>query len=127
MVSANENGYSLLELIVAFAIATSALTAVFGVASRSSAVTRQAKDLTVASLLAASLYAEAETPSLVRVAARRGIHGERYRWQVTTRDHASKGLSLREVVVEVSWPGVRGDATYRLAGLKPDATNREPR
>ncbi|HSC15545.1 MAG TPA: type II secretion system protein [Gammaproteobacteria bacterium] len=118
-----QNGYSLLELIVAFAVASSSLVAVLGIASRSAALTRNARDLTAATLLAQSLYAETEDPALLRSPLRQGEHAGRYRWRVSTRDHAQSApspLPLREVVVEVSWPRSGDEETYRLAGLEPD-------
>jgi general secretion pathway protein I len=120
-----QHGYSLLELIVAFAIASSSLIAVLGIASRSAALTRNSRDLTTATLLAHSLYAETEDPALLRSPLRHGVHAGRYRWQVSTRDHAqsaTSSLPLREVVVEVSWPRNGHDETYRLEGLEPDLT-----
>jgi general secretion pathway protein I len=120
----NQHGYSLLELIVAFAIASGALIAVLGIASRGAAATRNARDLTAATLLAQSLFAETEAAELVRSAARFGTHAGRYRWEVTTRERrdppVESPLPLREVVVEVSWPRGAGTGSYRLVGLKPD-------
>jgi hypothetical protein len=118
-----QNGYSLLELIVAFAIASGSLVAVLGIASRSAALARNARDLTEATLLAQSLYAETEDPAVLRSPLRQGVHAGRYRWQVSTRHHAQPApspLPLREVVVDVSWPRNRDVETYRLTGLAPD-------
>lgn len=124
MLRRTQSGYSLLELIVAFAIAASALIAVFSVASRGAAVTRSARDLTAASLLARSLYAETEEPDLSRAPLRQGVHAGRYRWRVTTQERpasdATSRLPLREVVVEVSWPRGGGSDEYVLSGLQPD-------
>jgi general secretion pathway protein I len=118
----NQHGYSLLELIVAFAVASSSLIAVLGTASRGAALTRNTRDLTTATVLAQSLYAETEEAVPLRSSTRRGVHADRYRWQVTSREHAQTATSflpLREVVVEISWPRSGGVQTYRLAGLKP--------
>jgi len=123
MSPSKQHGYSLLELIVAFAIASSSLIAVLGIASRSAALTRGARDLTAATLLAQSLYAETEDPALLRSPLRQGVSANRYRWQVSTREQAQSATSplpLREVVVEVSWPRNGDVETYRLAGLAPD-------
>ena len=118
-----QHGYSLLELIVAFAVASSSLIAVLGVASRGAVITRSTRDLTTATVLAQSLYAETENTALLRASMRQGMHADRYRWRVTSREYgqaATSSLPLREVVVDVSWPSSGGIETYRLAGLKPD-------
>jgi general secretion pathway protein I len=118
-----QQGYSLLELIVAFAVAAGSLIAVLGAASHGAAVTRNARELTVAASLAQSLYAEVEDTEQLRNAARQGTHAGRYRWRVTTAEHpetATSVLPLRDVVVEVSWPRNGEVETYRLVGLKPD-------
>jgi general secretion pathway protein I len=123
MAPSTQRGYSLLELLVAFAVASSSLLAVLGIASRSAALTRNARDLTAATLLAQSLYAETEDQALLRSPLRQGVHAGRYRWRVSTRDYpqsASSPLPLREVVVDVSWPRNGDVETYRLEGLEPD-------
>ena len=119
-------GFSLLEVLVAFAIAAMALGLLYQVMGGNA---RQAGDLTQrerAMMLAESLLAAHETvpPDGVNEASQ----DAGYAWQVRSQPYptpvansAPQAPHLHEVQVSVSWPD--GDATrsFELRSLRPES------
>lgn len=83
------NGFTLLEVMVAIAILSIALVAVYGSQSQSVSLASEAKLKTTAPLLAQAKIAEIEETEARDLTSSSGDFGEDfpgYRWEVTVRD-----------------------------------------
>jgi hypothetical protein len=127
MTPPGEQGYSLLEVLVAFAIAASALVVIFGVSSRTADGVTRSRDLATATMVAESLYAESGVSPYLEMAVRSGTYADRFQWRVATfaRREAAP-VELRQIRVDVSWLDRGKPRAYRLTGIKPKAVRLRP-
>jgi general secretion pathway protein I len=105
-----ERGFTLLEVIVAFAILTLSLAAVYEVYAASARRSAHLADRTPAIALAESLLAEGTVAPLNASAERSGAVGA-YRWTLRTTPvdpEVKSSLPVVSVKVDVSW----GSALY---------------
>ena len=79
-------GYTLIEVIVAFAVLAVALTLLLGTLTNSSRQVRWSADAGRAALLAQSVLDQADTEGALREGQRDGVFEDgRYRWQLRVR------------------------------------------
>ena len=117
-----ERGFSLLEALVAFSIAASALVAIFGVSSHTADEVVRSRDLATATMVAESLYAESGASPYVDTAVRTGNYADRFQWRITTFSQGSAApIELRQIRVDVTWLERGKPRAYRLIGIKPKA------
>lgn len=133
-------GFSLLEVLVAFAFFALAGTALFGVFSGALRNASAAEDYTRAVLIAESRLASLGIATVLSPGTQSGeVEGDKYRWALEVRPYQQPqdgagdgagsaaalaprlGVKLMEAEVVVSWPGPRGTSqqvtltTLRLA------------
>ncbi|MFC1534076.1 prepilin-type N-terminal cleavage/methylation domain-containing protein [Thermodesulfobacteriota bacterium] len=106
-----EQGFTLLEVMVALSIIAIALTAVLGMQSQSLSLASEAKFGTTASLLAQGKIAEIETLNTEDLVSSSGDFGEDfdgYSWQIEVNNvvlESTEGIfrHLRQIDLKVSW------------------------
>lgn len=106
---ARERGFTLLEVLVAFAILAFTLAASYGVFSDASRSVAAGERYGTALALAENRLAEVDAASPDAIWDGAGEYGEIYRWQVETRalpDSVAESVRLMPVIVSVSvtWP-----------------------
>jgi general secretion pathway protein I len=114
-------GFTLLEVMVAIAILSIALVAVYGSQSQSVSLASEAKLNTSAALLAQAKMAEIEAENVENLASDSGDFGEdfpNYRWDLTVSDVPSFGEQealkhLKQIDLTISNVG-QGKYTYKL-------------
>jgi general secretion pathway protein I len=127
MTSRCERGFSVLEVLVAFAIAASALVVIFGVASHTADEDARSRDLATATMLAESLYAESGVSPYVDTPVRSGTYGDRFQWRVTTFTRSETApMALRQIRIDVSWLDRGKQRAFRFIGLKPKTVRALP-
>ncbi|MBS7457778.1 type II secretion system protein [Coralloluteibacterium stylophorae] len=136
-----QRGYSLLEVIVAFALLAVGIGIVIGILSGGVRQVRAAQAASEAALYGESLIATRMAAGLVEPGREQGEFGDgRYRWTLTVEDYADPLLAeadagldapapppgrLRHVVLEVDWdeggPAQRLRLSTLHAGIDADA------
>jgi general secretion pathway protein I len=101
-------GFSLLEILVAFTIMGIALGIALNIFSTGVTTALLAEDYTIATQIAESLMASAGVEEPLIMGEKQGIEDERYRWQVTVQDGSvlipeQTQNALLEVRVTVEW------------------------
>ena len=121
-----QGGFSLLEVLVAFAIFSAGLGIIFQVYSVGSRTAAAGADYAAAALVARARAAEAGILDPRNSAEYRGTEAQGYDWVVrvipvadATPDLAAQSRLVQcEVAVEVSWEAPGGKRTLRLQTLK---------
>ena len=119
------NGFSLLEILVAFAIMAVALTIILRIFSSGVSNAIHSEDYTIATQIAESLMARTGVESPLQIGSSNGIEADKYRWQIQVSpfnqvsvNSAQTGLNtsteLWAVEVRVSW-GDEGQTTREIA------------
>ena len=122
-----EEGFSLLEVMVALAILGMALVAIFGLFSGGLAAAKLVKDYDQALFYAQQKMEELNLSPTLRPDVERGEFGESgYRWVTEVSSFSDNGweddgdspIKLVQVQVKVSWPGRQRERTLELNTLK---------
>lgn len=122
---ARQRGYSLVEVLVAFAIVALALTVLLRIFSAGVRNTAVSAEYAHAALVAESRLASADIgPRAAAVTA--GTEDEKYHWTTSIRpylpypDYTSpvRGLAAYEIHVSVAWPGERGERRIELGTIR---------
>ena len=123
MPRASQSGYTLIEVIVAFAVLALALTLLLGTLSGAARLVRQANDGGRAALYAQSLLDQAGVGSALQPGQQQGeFEDGRYRWTLQIAPYAdpgapllappgNAGAQLFELVLDIDWGP---DAAQRL-------------
>lgn len=117
---ARQNGFTLLEVMVAVAIMAIVLVSVYRMHSQTLAMNAAARFYTQAPLLAQSKLAELETASADKISGDSGDFGENfpgYRYTVSTEEIASEALGevandLKKIDITVAYN--ENEYVYRL-------------
>jgi general secretion pathway protein I len=120
-----EEGFTLLEVMVAMSIIAIAMTAVLNSQSQSVSLASEAKFSTTAALLAQNKIAETEWGNRLDLASDSGDFGEDfpgYTWQVNVEDVSmdlpeNVSNHLKEMKVTISW-GEEGVYRYELKAYR---------
>jgi general secretion pathway protein I len=120
-----EEGFTLLEVMVAMSIIAIAMTAVLNSQSQSVSLASEAKFSTTAALLAQNKIAETEWGNRLDLASDSGDFGEDfpgYTWQVNVEDVSmdlpeNVSNHLKEMKVTISW-GEEGAYRYELKAYR---------
>jgi general secretion pathway protein I len=120
-----EEGFTLLEVMVAMSIIAIAMTAVLNSQSQSVSLASEAKFSTTAALLAQNKIAETEWGNRLDMASDSGDFGEDfpgYTWQVNVEDVSmdlpeNVSNHLKEMKVTISW-GEEGVYRYELKAYR---------
>ena len=124
-------GFTLLEVLVAFAVLSIALAVLLQVFAQGFGGAERAQGVTGALLRAESRLAEIGRTRPLEAGEESGDFGDGYRWNTLIRAHGEGAAPANaplvrafEVVVRIDWRGARGQAvelrTLRLApGLNP--------
>jgi type II secretory pathway pseudopilin PulG len=107
----NDAGFTLIETLVAFAIAATSLALLFRINAGSSATAVLADEYVQATTLGRSLLAEQGATERSLNFTKTGVELEKYHWRVssqplrtaTSRDGGKPLFALREIAVEVTW------------------------
>ena len=129
----SEDGFFLMEVMVAISMIAIALTVAMGLQSRSISMASEAKFTTTASLLAQKKIAEIEAVPLEEVASESGDFGEDfpdYQWTLEINDldlfqQEEVASRLKKIDLDVSW-GENGTFHYYIRFyrfLKKDEKN----
>ncbi len=118
-------GFSLLEILVAFTIMAVSLGIMLNIFSSGVNTAIVAEDYIVATQLAESLMARAGVEEALEEGQRSGIEVEKYQWRVSVVEteapevEEQTELKLMNVSVEVSWDdGLQQDRTVELNTIK---------
>ncbi len=121
----SQRGFTLIEVIIAFAIVALALSAVFQIFStglRGSVVT---ENYNIATLLAESKLAGIGIEEPLDTGDQSGTFENGFQWQTTVRPYDDGGSSFTpgaiqafEVTVTVKWGGLNRERTVSLATLR---------
>jgi general secretion pathway protein I len=124
-----QRGFSLLEMIIAFAILAISLTVLLKIFNTGTHTALLAEDYTIAVQVAESLMARAGVETPLQAGQQAGIAEEKFNWQVTVIPFASAlheidmqtlSVDLVKVKVTVSWrdEGMSDDRVFELVSLK---------
>ena len=118
-------GFSLLETLVAFSIATLALGVIFQIYAKGTTAVVRAGDYAHAVAIAESRLAESGLPGAAEIAPGSGTDGK-FAWDVRRDDYAgetlgdsSSPLRLAEIEIDVRWQERGKSRSVRLVTLKP--------
>ncbi|MDE0002117.1 MAG: prepilin-type N-terminal cleavage/methylation domain-containing protein [Rhodospirillaceae bacterium] len=115
------DGFSLLEMLVAFTIAAISIGMIFNLFSGATASAAAARDTQYAVTLAQSLLAEYGSSPGVETAT--GVVAGRFEWSVETRPYEGRAptgaLALQQLSVEVTWATLGRRQSVTLQTLKP--------
>lgn len=118
----SEDGFTLLEVIVALAILSLSMVVVLQVLSQSAARTRDAEMLTRARILAQSLLEEVGSVIPVNVGVLDGEGAGGLRWRVLQKRYSvsrkATGVQLIEVTSEVSWGNYLSNRSISISSLR---------
>lgn len=117
-------GFTLLEVLVAFAILTFSLAGVFGVFSSSLNAARNGQEYAQATALAQERLAEIAAAGVAEIASATGDDASGYRWRVDVEEMldvpitpSASGLVPVMVVVSVEW-GRGGGRSVQLSTIR---------
>jgi general secretion pathway protein I len=123
-----QNGFSLLEILIAFSILSLSLGILLKIFSAGAATAAIAEDYTSAVQIAESLMAKTGVETLLKPGESTGIENEKYRWlvavqpflpSITKTDPKKMSVILYKVKVIVSWGDENeDDRQIELTSLK---------
>jgi general secretion pathway protein I len=120
-------GFSLVEILVAFAIASSSLGLLYNIQRNSQRAVISAAEHTVAAELARSLLAESRTHLDAATDSLAGTYADKYDWTLTITPYgpgsAAEGslLPLSTVSVQVSWHSGTSARQLAMTTVRPAA------
>ncbi len=120
----NEDGFTLLEILVSLAILSVSLATLLGIFSMSIARSRQSEDEMTARVLAQSLLEQAGAVTDPRLGTTSGQAGQRFTWHLalapydTTRNAQSAATPLAAMQASVIWQGTGGTRSLTLTSLR---------
>ncbi len=119
-------GFTLIEILVAFTIATTSLGLLYQIHANSTATILLSQDYQQATELAQSLVADLATTKRSVSFTEHGVSADKYRWTVraaelTSGSNVSDGapFRLRDVAVDVSWRARDKERHVSLHTAKP--------
>ena len=120
-----QSGFTLVEALVAFVIAATALGVLLQSFSGSLNSQRISQDYATASLLAETKLAEAEALLAGNQNLAEGVSGERYNWQVTRRPYAPEDVRFQEgplapyeLAARVTWSDAGKERSVTLSTMR---------
>ena len=128
----HQRGFSLLEVLVAFTIASIALGVLFQIYGSGARAGNLSQQYARATLLAESIMAETETTTPLLSGTEEGVALADYRWVRNIQPFESTGetaepdggrlshrnFALLEVTVEVGWNGAGKERSVKLKSLR---------
>lgn len=120
-------GFTLLEVLIAFAIATLGVAVLLQIYARMARLTDMTDDFSRALAVAQSVMAETGVLERLQAGAQSGAAGEQMRWQRTVEPVEGQSTEfvtvttasvLYEVTVQVSWGGARTERSLTLRSLR---------
>ncbi len=129
-----DGGFTLIETLVAFAIATTAVGLLFQIHGNATRTIALAEDYRYVTELARALIAEHARADAPLDFDRAGVTNNRYAWQLSSREYGGSktshadgaadsgtgpGLRLREVTVRVVWTARDREREVTLETLRP--------
>jgi general secretion pathway protein I len=120
-------GFTLLEILIAFTIATTALGLLFRIHGNSTATVVLSEEYQEATALAQALVAELSVTERTLAFIKNGSTGK-YEWSVRTEEYASVPAAgadlrapyrLRSIAVEVTWAARDRDRRIAVKTIKP--------
>ncbi|MGH6871414.1 MAG: type II secretion system protein [Rhizomicrobium sp.] len=119
----DEDGFTLLEILVALAILSVSLATLLGIFSMSLDRARQSEDEMAARTLAQSLIAQADAVANPRLGSTSGTAGKDFSWRLDLRPYGdtrvSGGTGLASIAASVGWNGSGGRRSLTLYSLRP--------
>ena len=118
----NQRGFTVLEVLVAFAIATSTLAVVFSLLARNAASTREASQYVQAILIGESILHDSSTEATSGSFRPYGADGPMFSWERTPTPYTAdikSSIQLEGVKVTVSWAGKHATKSVQLSTLRP--------
>ena len=121
-------GFTLIEVLVAFVIATGSLALLFAVHSRATGAALLSTDYGTATQLAKSLIAERSNAEHFSLIEGSGTFGSKYLWKLRAKELDSDTsadsdveapLRLVELTAEVSWLSRDRDRSIAITTVKP--------
>ena len=120
-------GFTLIEVLVAFSIFSTALALIYQVYARGSVAAILAEEYTIALGIAESQLATASVYDKPLANTDNGTVLDKYHWQVTTERWEDTQIAepehsryrLKKVSVQVSWQSQNGARQINLNGIKP--------
>ena len=121
-------GFTLIEILVAFFIATTALGLLYSIHANSTSTVLLAEEYEQATDLAQSLIAELAASETTLAFTRSGVTAEKYRWTVRSgayqsgADVAARDMEpfhIRDLAVEVAWVSRDKERHITLFTAKP--------
>ena len=119
-------GYSLIEILVAFSILAMALTVLFRIFSSGLNNVGASSEYALAVLVAESKLASPGVSEPLRPGRSEGIEGDRFSWSRMVSEYSEPtqqlsnniGLSPYRIVVDVEWSGKRGLRQVQLETIR---------
>ena len=124
MCTNRQSGFSLLEVLVAFAILSMSLGVLYQAFSNSLRNVGASGDYSRAMIIAEARLAEAMADAPIKEGSDQGKVDDRYQWRLTVQryEYDDEGISSRftpyEVQIVVSWQDGRHSREYQLSTLR---------
>jgi general secretion pathway protein I len=128
-------GFTLIETLVAFALAATSLALLFSINAGSNGTVVLANEYMQATELARSLLAEHATTERSLTFTKSGVELDKYRWRIsaqplrenaTSTDGGAPLFALREITVEVAWQSRDSARQVELRTAAPIFPERRP-
>jgi len=118
----DEDGFTLIEVLVALAILSVSLATLLGIFMESLERTRQNQDEMAARVLAQSLLAQAEAVASPQLGARTGLTDAGMQWRLDLRgvgqQGPTSGVAMALVTASVYWRGSNGGRSLSYSTLR---------
>ena len=123
---ARDGGFSLIEVLVAFAILSLSLPVILGVFSNGLRASARAAQYELATQLADSKLTELSAAPSLELADMAGTYAQRYEWQATVRQPEwwlpdptiTQAFTPNEITVRVSWSELGRERSVALTTLR---------